>query len=38
MWKIYRKVTLGNELLDQEVYGCKTKEEAEENKKSAIRP
>ena len=34
MWKIYRKVTLDNELLDQEVYGCKTKEEAEEKIKS----
>ena len=34
MWKIYRKVTLGNDLLDQEVYGCKTQEEAEEKVKS----
>ena len=34
MWKICRKVALDNNLIDQEVYGCKTKEEAEEKVKS----
>ena len=34
MWEILRKVNINNKEYDQKVYGCRTKEEAEEKIKT----